>query len=366
QVRFASDQYSLGVVTYEWVCGERPFNGTFAEIASQHLFTLPPSLCQKVPGLSPQVEQVIFKVLAKDPDQRYGTVTAFANALQAAYQQTPLLALPIHASTEHPASAEPITTPLADSSYSSATPATPVDMLPSEQLNASTLDAPVHQLLASSAPPSLQPLPQAVGGTRRRKLVAPLIMLLALLIAGGAWYSASLFSGHTSAQRQISTLNAGQVTLTATPSAIATGIVQGSTSVPPTGIPNTTVPTPTASTAPAPTVGQTPTPVPDCLSGSQANLTFTSLPGLGNPASQVVTLTDCGGNTNNWTATAVTNSGGSWLKANPSAGTLAVNGGQNVQVQAASTGLKVGIYKGTITFRKGSAIWVVTVTYTIV
>src|SRR5262249_46617950 len=87
--RQSSDLYSLAVVLYEWLTGERPFQGTFAEVASQHLFTPPPSLRGKVPAISPAVEQVVLTALAKDPKERFGSVRALANAfLQASGAST--------------------------------------------------------------------------------------------------------------------------------------------------------------------------------------------------------------------------------------------------------------------------------------
>lgn len=83
--RLASDQYSLAVVVYEWLSGRRPFDGTsFLEIATQHLYSPPPPLRNFLPSLSPQLEQVVLKALAKEPQQRYASVQDFANALQQA------------------------------------------------------------------------------------------------------------------------------------------------------------------------------------------------------------------------------------------------------------------------------------------
>src|SRR5207248_4398447 len=42
--RPASDQYSLGIVVYEWISGDRPFHGSLSEMVGQHLSAPPPSL----------------------------------------------------------------------------------------------------------------------------------------------------------------------------------------------------------------------------------------------------------------------------------------------------------------------------------
>ncbi len=58
--RLASDQYALGIVIYEWLSGDRPFHGSFSEIASQHVLVPPPPLREKIPTISPAVEEVVF------------------------------------------------------------------------------------------------------------------------------------------------------------------------------------------------------------------------------------------------------------------------------------------------------------------
>src|SRR5207248_11718446 len=70
----------------EWLCGERPFHGAFTELASQHMFIPPPSLRGKIPTISLATEQVVMRALAKDPQQRFPNVQAFAHTLEQASQ----------------------------------------------------------------------------------------------------------------------------------------------------------------------------------------------------------------------------------------------------------------------------------------
>jgi len=84
--RPASDQYSLAVVVYEWLGGTRPFQGSFTELCTQHIYAPPPPLRARMPSIAPDVERVVSKALAKDPHQRFMSIQAFANALEESYQ----------------------------------------------------------------------------------------------------------------------------------------------------------------------------------------------------------------------------------------------------------------------------------------
>src|SRR6266852_1951612 len=86
--RPASDQYALGIVVYEWLCGSRPFQGSFTEIATQQVLTPPPPLYEKLPGISPAIEQVVMRALAKNPHQRFASVQEFASAFVQACQSS--------------------------------------------------------------------------------------------------------------------------------------------------------------------------------------------------------------------------------------------------------------------------------------
>ena len=82
--RRASDQYSLAVVVYEWLTGSVPFSGSFVEVAAMHCMATPPRLTGKAPEISEDLERVVLRGLAKQPEQRFPSVRAFASALELA------------------------------------------------------------------------------------------------------------------------------------------------------------------------------------------------------------------------------------------------------------------------------------------
>lgn len=162
--RLASDQYALGIVTYEWLSGVRPFQGNFTEVACQHLFKEPAPLSQRVSGLPLSVERVVFKALAKDPEQRFANVREFAQALEASANQPE-----VDASLERtlPSKGDP-------------TPAdTAEQTLPSKGSppSAGTATLPIATIAST-------PVPSPRSGRKKGLLVASLIVFVCLIIGG--------------------------------------------------------------------------------------------------------------------------------------------------------------------------------------
>jgi len=77
-----TDQYSLGVVAYQLLTGQTPYQGDRMPTLVYHIVNDPPPPAHTVnPALSPGVNEVLQKVLAKDPAARYASCSEFVGAL---------------------------------------------------------------------------------------------------------------------------------------------------------------------------------------------------------------------------------------------------------------------------------------------
>ncbi len=313
---FASDQYALGIMTYEWLCGTYPFQGTMVELYSQHSAVPPASLREYVPSLSQEVDQVVLRALAKDPNQRFASVKEFARALEQAYlssrttdgaypiltpQPDPSMAAsaqePAESSRQKPPEASliassQVTQPDAVMAVSLREPSEDSLIASSQTPAAAYMRAPA---LSTAPPPPTTPAPWIVGaiGSLRvklsleKKFLLPGLALLILL--GGSGISVYAFSQQNHKLAVVGTpassstgnahgvvtqsplKNAGS-TPTKASSAKPTPIISSaSLTAQPTQAPNSTIPptaapkaTATSVPVPAPAPTAAPTPVPVC------------------------------------------------------------------------------------------------------
>jgi eukaryotic-like serine/threonine-protein kinase len=78
-----SDIYSTGIILYEMLTGKQPFTGNSPlEVMNDRLLNdpVPPSVAE--PAISPQLQEVLYRTLERDPKNRYASARDFANDLE--------------------------------------------------------------------------------------------------------------------------------------------------------------------------------------------------------------------------------------------------------------------------------------------
>ena len=88
----ASDQYSLGMVLYEMLCGEVAFRGPVGFVSSQQIHQEPEAPHKRRAGVPRDLETICLKALAKDPQQRYENCQAMADDLRRWLDDEPIQA----------------------------------------------------------------------------------------------------------------------------------------------------------------------------------------------------------------------------------------------------------------------------------
>ena len=189
KARPASDQYSLGVIIYEWLVGRCPFQGSFAEIASQHMFAPPPSLRALNPSIPGEVEEVLMTALSKNAEARFARIEAFANAFEQASGIEPGV---LNSPYPHPSDAPTYIPALEHVAQAAIPPPAPL-LTPAFQAQSSAELRGIPDTVAAITPgvigrPTSKLSRKEAGITRRDLLIGAGVAVVLLGAGEGAWY----------------------------------------------------------------------------------------------------------------------------------------------------------------------------------
>lgn len=146
----ASDVYSIGIVMFEMLAGRPPYSGKDQrELALAHLQSPVPMVTEINPNVPPNLAQIIYRTMGKDPSQRYRMADQLGNVLKSyqerergGYVSTPPPMPPVSAAAQMPPP-QPV--------Y----PQQPVDPVPTQRVDL----APNPPRFGGYAPPVANPYP---------------------------------------------------------------------------------------------------------------------------------------------------------------------------------------------------------------
>ncbi len=163
-----SDIYALGVIFYEILTGETPFNGESPmEIALSQISDAPPPPRSKNPTIPLKVERELLKALEKDPDKRHKSASEFVRAIKESYEKAESL------------NKTPITPPSEPRPSAMSRPAP----LPTEDNGAQTIGVSEYMksaMAAASAPKPRRKMPLLLGS-----LILAVLILVGVFIING-------------------------------------------------------------------------------------------------------------------------------------------------------------------------------------
>jgi eukaryotic-like serine/threonine-protein kinase len=120
-----SDLYSLGIVMYETLAGQRPFEGeNESAVMTAHLKEIPPAPTELDPNIPSPLSDIVLMAIAKEPGKRFQTARAMQNALRGVSKGLGLTIVTA-ASAPTPAAPAPAPSTPAPSAPAASTPPPP-------------------------------------------------------------------------------------------------------------------------------------------------------------------------------------------------------------------------------------------------